>query len=643
MKIRCLNCMEEYEAFDGQKAECPYCGFVHGTPPKQLYYLYPGVELFSGRYIIGTVISCGGFGITYRAWDTTLQTLVAIKEFFPAEMVNRNPGERNVFVYENKTAEFENNLGGFILEAKNTAKFSEEENIVKVYSSFPENGTAYMVMEFMRGQTLRQYLDKNGGRIPFDQVVDIGCSVMDILKTVHKAGIIHRDISPSNIMLCYDGKVKLFDFGAAQFSDGQSEKTREVILTKGFAPPEQYKTKSVQGPWTDIYALGATLYTALTGVLPPESQDRQSDLHEKKPDPLVRAKKIIPELPDYIDKAISRAMAVEPDLRFRDCEQFKNAITNKKPSRDVEEELRRRKRNRVLGIGAVLCLLAAGFLGCFRYYRVKSREAYLDNTTLTVWLSEDGDGKEKIFREMSEEFLEDYPVVQLSIVSIPAEEYAERLESAADTGEFPVIFEAEPAAEKARQRAKDLTEFYSAADSGALMFVEDASEDPYRVPLGFDVPVIYRNTLLAEEDQEGKDGSAEEFLAGELPLFVSGVSFYRDVQEALPGVYSVEYDEQEDPGVFTNCFSVDSRASGLDQTAAERLFSYWEGEKAQDILHIRNSNSLPLNRKEFGIYQQVNVELGFLGGISEGGIGFRDEASFDQACHEICRKAAERR
>ena len=633
--------MKEYEAFDAHEAECPYCGFVNNTPPKQLYYLYPGVELDSGRYIVGTVISCGGFGITYRAWDTMLQTMVAVKEFFPAEMVNRNPGERNIFIYENKTAAFENNLQSFILEAKNTAKFSEQENIVKVYSSFTENGTAYMVMEFMRGQTLRQYLDKNGGRIPWDQVVDIGCSVMDILKAVHAAGIIHRDISPSNIMLCYDGKVKLFDFGAAQFSDSQSEKTREVILTKGFAPPEQYKTKSIQGAWTDIYALGATLYTAVTGVLPPESQDRQSEIHEKKGDPLTRAKKIIPELPDYVDKALSRAMAIEPELRFRDCEQFKNAITNKKPSRDAEGELKRRKRNRVLGIGAVVCLLALGFLGCFHYYRIKSREAYLDNTTLTVWISENGEGKADIFREMSEEFLGDYPVVQLSVIGIPEEEYAEKLESAAAAGDLPVIFETEPLAQTACQKAKDLTELYAGADSGALLFLNSASEIPTQIPLGFDVPVIYKNSLLEADKIPNEDNSMEEFLAGKRAAAVSGVSLYRDVQEALPGVYSVEYEEQENTGVFTNCFSVNSEASELDQIAAERLLSYWEGERAQDILHIQNCTSLPLNRKEFQIYQQVNVELTFLDRMNDGSIVFKDEESFEQLCDELYRKATE--
>ena len=151
MKLRCLNCMKEYE----EGNVCPFCGFEEGTPPKEIYHLYPGVVL-ADRYIIGTVVASGGFGVLYRAWDQKLEIMVAVKEYFPSSYVNRNPGEKEIFVYTSKQqGQFQAGLEGFLEEAKSTAKFSSCPNIVNVYDYFKENGTAYMVMEYMEGITLK--------------------------------------------------------------------------------------------------------------------------------------------------------------------------------------------------------------------------------------------------------------------------------------------------------------------------------------------------------------------------------------------------------------------------------------------------------------------------------------------------------
>ena len=205
-----------------------------------------------------------------------LNETVAIKEYFPAGFVNRVPGETDVIKFPGEKGErFEEGKEKFLNEARNTAKFSDNPNIVNVYDFFEANNTAYMVMEYLEGILLKDYIKQNSGKLDVKSSLEITNKVLDGLKEVHKAGIIHRDISPDNIMLTTDNKVKLFDFGAARFSSTEQESTYSIIIKQGYAPPEQYRSKSKQGPYTDIYAVGAMLYSMLTGKIPEESVDRQ--------------------------------------------------------------------------------------------------------------------------------------------------------------------------------------------------------------------------------------------------------------------------------------------------------------------------------------------------------------------------------
>ena len=200
MKIRCMNCMEEYESSENVISTCPFCHHRRGSDQMLLYAL-PAETVLSGRYIVGTVVSYGGFGIIYRAWDRRVGGMVAVKEYFPTEYLNRTPGEANVSIYESKEQEFESGLFSFIEEARGTAKFSTYDNIVNVIDFFRENGTAYMVMEFMEGHTLKAEIEEKGGRLPWEQAVAIGTAVMDILSVVHAENILHRDVNPNNIMI----------------------------------------------------------------------------------------------------------------------------------------------------------------------------------------------------------------------------------------------------------------------------------------------------------------------------------------------------------------------------------------------------------------------------------------------------------
>ena len=234
--------------------------------------------------IVGHSIGSGGFGIVYEAWDTHLSAEIAIKEYYPSGMVNRIPGEKDVIVYQGaRSVEFKNGMDHFLEEARSMAKFKNCPNIAPVYDYFEENHTAYFTMERMQGMTFSKYLEMCGGKTDEKTAVEIALAVAEALKVIHKEKVIHRDISPDNIFLCQGKtKVKIFDFGAAMFSVQEEKTMTWQILKPGYAPPEQYATRTKIGPWTDIYALGATLYRALTGKVPVESTNRIQETVKKK-------------------------------------------------------------------------------------------------------------------------------------------------------------------------------------------------------------------------------------------------------------------------------------------------------------------------------------------------------------------------
>lgn len=616
MKIRCMNCMKEYDSSAGC---CPVCGFVRGTPPKEICHLYPEVVL-AERYIVGTVVAYGGFGILYRAWDMKLQVMVAVKEYFPSNYVNRNPGEKEIFIYTSrKQGEFQDGLKGFLDEARNTAKFSSHPNIVNVYDYFQENGTAYMVMEYMDGITLKQYTKQQGGKLSWQQAVEILTSICDDLQVVHEAGILHRDISPDNIMLCKDGTIKLFDFGAARFSDVDHEVTRTIILKIGFAPPEQYRAKSRQGAWTDIYALGATLYRTITGILPDESVNRQESLLKDKKDTLVHPKALVPEIPDYLDIAICRAMAIQPELRFKNTVQLKDALLNRKQYVELEKELDKRKKRRKLGIGLVTAAAAAGIAGCIFYYQSRQNQTMLKGAGVTVWVpvkeGEDVSKQQALMDSMLEEFRLDYPEVSIDVSCMEEAAYEDRLAEAARTGEgFPTLYESTRIA-VAEDRKADLSEVLELVDSDEYYGLDRkylGETKVEQIPLGMHMAVVYVNTQMTAVD-DGTQNDMAAFLNGECRMAVADSGDYTQVQAGLPGIYSVvPLPKEQIIACYDRMWSVDSKAKSLDQEAAKRILYYFLGETTQDVLYLQNEGALPVNKNEFETYLEINQELSFL-------------------------------
>ena len=283
---------------------------------ENLHCLRKGTRLI-GRYTIEGVLGQGGFGITYLGIDELHEKKVAIKEFFPQGIVTRNIEYQDTVTvtFVGEKDNYEKGKERFLKEARTMAKFSKDEGIVKALDFFEINNTAYIVMEYLEGITLKQYLRENQ-RIAPEDLIELLVPLIESLDEIHSQGMIHRDISPDNIMVLPDGRIKLMDFGAARDYTEFGEKSLSIVLKPGYAPPEQYQTHGIQGPWTDIYALCATMYKCITGENPPDAIERVMDDHLKKISAFGIS--VLPQ----IEEAIIKGMSVAANDRYQNVGDF---------------------------------------------------------------------------------------------------------------------------------------------------------------------------------------------------------------------------------------------------------------------------------------------------------------------------------
>ena len=266
-------------------------------------------------YLIEKILGQGGFGITYLATDTNLNRQVAIKEYLPVEMAVRQNNTSIYPVSGEHGEQFKWGLERFISEARTLARF-KHPNIVRVHAVFRENNTAYMIMEYEHGRGLDRIL-KEKKTLAEDELIQIISPILNGLEAVHATGFIHRDIKPPNIYIREDNTPVLLDFGSARQSLGERTQTLTTMVSPGYAPFEQYAGKSMkQGPWTDIYGMGATLYRAVTGISPPDSMDRSEAILHTGKDIYVTVTEIAAG--NYTSRflaAIDHAMAFRPEDR----------------------------------------------------------------------------------------------------------------------------------------------------------------------------------------------------------------------------------------------------------------------------------------------------------------------------------------
>ncbi|HIU67283.1 MAG TPA: leucine-rich repeat protein [Candidatus Caccomorpha excrementavium] len=289
---------------------CPSCGRVPSGYRPSSHHFPPGT-LLRDRYLVGRALGEGGFGITYLGLDTSLERKVAIKEYFPTSFVKRESSlTLEVTCYTDVGRNYyEKGRDQFLKEARTMARLDKIPGIVRVLDYFPENNTAYIVMEYLEGITLKD-LTAREGRIPAGEMLGLLEPVLKAMDAMHRAGVIHRDISPDNLMVLKDGTVTLMDFGCARDLEGGH--TMTVTLKHGFAPVEQY-TGHGQGPWSDIYALCATVYYCLTGKVPPRALERG----DKVSDPIEPPSKLGAELTPEQERALMKGLAVNAEDRWR--------------------------------------------------------------------------------------------------------------------------------------------------------------------------------------------------------------------------------------------------------------------------------------------------------------------------------------
>ena len=621
--MRCLKCMKEYGSNENI---CPYCGFEQNSAPKEPYHLYPGTVL-KQRYQIGTVLGFGGFGVVYKAWDSLLNCVVAIKEYFPTATASRLPNKKIVKVSSNKKYYEEFQLGKirFLEEARIMAKFAEHPNIVKIFDFFEENNTGYIVMEFLDGLNIGEYLKNEGRPLDIEDAISIMEAVCDILHVIHQAGILHRDIAPDNIFLCVGGKIKLLDLGAARIPNVDANLTR--ILKPGYAPPEQYSNDENQGIWTDVYALGATLYRMVTGKVPEESTNR------KISDILIKPRALNKDIPEYLEKVILRAMSMIPQMRYQSVMEFKNALRDEKGAMNDVELLKKKKKIRLVTIICVVMLIAGGSIVAFVNFSIKKKTAELPQATVSIWIEQEDNKNSDNMDSILEEFNENYgDHVKVEVKVFNEDEYEKVVSEAVETNSLPTLFYSKDVNEMYSEYAENISDINFDAK---LLFEDDVKsciKNKNAFPMGFDMYVVYVNTDMSDKKidiekiiEDNSNYDLDKFNNEESAFYVGSTeNYYEILQNTKIAKYVKIYDTENDFLYFTDYWYVNKQASSDEIICAKAILSYLIEENCQRLFFTvdstRLSDSIPLNKNIFdtNYYKNgVSDKMKFIGEIDK--------------------------
>ena len=363
---KCMGCMEPFRGYP-----CPNCGF---DPQKQrrLEYALPPETILAGKYLVGRPLGQGGFGMTYIGWDIALERKVAIKEYYPAGQVSRTPGTRALTWYtsDNALSARQEGMQVFLKEGRKMARLDQIPNVVKVMDLFQENETAYIVMDFVEGETLKARLQKSGP-MTWEQARKIFQPAIRAMAAVHRQGIIHRDLSPDNLMLTKDGGVQILDLGAAKDLNVNSGASSMQVAKAGFSPWEQYTQRGNSGTWTDVYAMAATIYYTITGKLPPNAMDRVDK------DSLEWGLPALQALPASALSTLKKAMAVTAGTRVQTMEELERGLFGSTP-----EPPGKSKTKVVIAVAAAVAIcggIAAGVI----LNRPAGKEVFLPTEAIT--------------------------------------------------------------------------------------------------------------------------------------------------------------------------------------------------------------------------------------------------------------------
>jgi len=644
MQDRCENC---FSVNDSGDLICLYCGHEKGAKAEEKVYLDPGTEL-NGRYIVGQVIGSGGFGFIYKGWDKNNSRIVAIKEFYQSGLVTRAPdSDRILLVAASRASEFEEGKQRFYDEAINTGKFIGDHNIVAVLDIFEGNSTVYYVMEYLRGHTFSSYITDK--KLKIDESIDVVLRVADALKAVHAEGIIHRDVSPDNIFIPPDyptGDVKLFDFGAARFKSDEKETMQTRIMKPGYSPPEQYGPGIDQNEQTDIYALGATLYHALTGYVPEEATNRR--IEDKLPEPV----HLNMEIPPHVNDAILAAMALDPHLRLKTAEEFQLALRGqiKSVSPDIlKAKIKKRRRTVKLSAAAVI---AAGVIAIGAQFMIAYGNSTLPPSDIFMIYSVSGDtaadgAKQSALESIVDEFMATYPKVTVTLTGVEQSGYSETVDGFLQRGSRPGIVESAEIEPDTLSKTLDLGGVLDNVLISDCYFLDNYKAyfpNRRQIPVGIIAPVIYINRQINPYEKSGVGNMSallasmpftvsemgiscnnlyindfielfgdnyllaerDGFINDQTGAYFSDTAEYNVILNEMPGRFKILYiDATPLPATFSGMWSV-MPGNPAEQRAATRLLRAMLGENAQNYLHILNkSGALPINRQAIGTYAEV--------------------------------------
>ena len=626
----CFSCFKE---FDENLDMCPWCGSEIQKTPNEPIHLVPGTVL-QDRYVIGLSEGSGGFGIVYKAWDKKLETVVAVKEFYVSRLVTRAVGEKELIIAKKSLEEFNYRKERFLAEARNMAKFGDHKSIPNVFEFFEENNTAYIVMELLEGMPLNEFLIMNNKKIDVQFAIHVANEVGNALKSLHAKKIIHKDVAPDNIFICSDkeNRIKLMDLGAAKLTDS-TDKVVDIVLKPGYSPIEQYEKDSSIGPWTDIYALGATMYSMITGIKPEESSNRKIE------DKVIPPHELDGEISENLSNAIMKAIALEPHMRFKDIDSFLKAINGDKKVVSLAKEKKQRKIKQYVSIFTAVFVVLIGITAVVNMYLDKKSEQFLKPAEITMWVSvKEGSSEPKAIEAIKEDFIDKFPDVQINITSIPESEYYEKLKKAAEDDQLPTLFESSNAPKEVLDKSLDLKNVIKSQQFNECNFLNQYKKyysDNKKIPLAIEIPVAYvitngatlsnyKEPYFSSINDFGKDATIskdsnmskvimknfeekyylpeEYFLDREKnksAILLSTTMKYGEVRSTMTN-YEKSYVFYKNDKIYCDFIYEWSIGSGNkdDIAAAERLLSWMLGNVYQNKLMISecSDGQIPLNK-----------------------------------------------
>lgn len=364
MKL-CMGCMNQIE---DHLSACPYCGFNESALRQESYYLDPGTVV-GGRYIVGRVLSYGGHTVSYLGMDAENERKVVVKEYLPSDFSTRSEGETDVTIYSGDgQIQFEQGLTNFLNEMNHIQHLQETPGIARVYDCLAENETGYVVSEYVEGKTLKEILEE-GKIYEVEEAVEFIKKILSGLSRVHREDVVHCDISPDTIMVTAEGDIKLMDFGATRYVTTANSKSLSIILKRGYAPEEQYRSKGKRGPWTDVYAVGAVMYRMITGTVPQEAVERALADDLKEPS------KLGISIPKNTENALMNALNVYQEERTPSAEAFLRELNS-----DNVKRIKVKKRKNRTGrfpvwakalVAVLACMVAVG--GAYVIHRMSEQ------------------------------------------------------------------------------------------------------------------------------------------------------------------------------------------------------------------------------------------------------------------------------